>query len=676
MVFTFRPIQALSLTKTLSIKLLARKYTESTLLNLKPLNAKISNYMRNGFIEEAQKLFEEMPQRNTVTWNAMIRGLFQNGCFEKAFCLFDQMPNRDLYSYNTMITVLMHCGNVNGAREVFERMQFRDVVTWNSMIAGYVRNGLVDEAVRLFDRMPSKNVISWNLVVAGLVNCGELDKAEELFGKMSSRDTASWTIMMSALVRAGRIAEAREHFELMPVRDVQAWNTMIAAYIEYGYLEIAEVLFHKIADRDWNSWNEMMNGLLNSQRINDAMRLSNEMPQKCQRSWNLILLGLVRNGFVKEAHAILEKSPFSDVVSQTNMIIGYFGMGEVGTAVELFELMPTRDTTVWNATIFGLGENDHGEDGLKLFIRMKEGRMPVDEATFTSVLTICSNLPTLHLGKQTHSLVIKTGFDCFISVCNAMVTMYARCGNMHSALLEFSSMLNHDVISWNSVICGFAHHGHGKKALEMFKQMRSTNVRPNQITFIGVLSACSHAGLVEQGKYYFHFMKYKCFLEPTSEHYTCIVDLLGRSGLIDEAMKILDQMRTDGVVVPASVWGALLGACRIHKNTEVGEIAGERVLELEPHNSGVYIILVEMYLGKGRKKDAEKMWVRMKERGVKKQPGCSWIEVKNNAHVFLAGDGSHPEFYSLSGVLDLLHMEIEIEILKPNVVSFQDIYAT
>ncbi|KAA8548880.1 hypothetical protein F0562_000564 [Nyssa sinensis] len=582
--------------------------------------------MRNGLVEEAQKLFDEMPQRNTVTWNAMIRGYFQNGQFEKAFFYFNQMPERDIFSHNTMITGLMQCGDVNGAREVFEYMPCKDVVTWNSMVAGYFRNGLVDEAVWVFDRMPLKNVISWNLVMAALVNCG-LDLAEELFKEMGSRDVASWTIMMSGFVRVGRIVEARELFEDMPVRDVQAWNTMIAGYIENGCFEIAEVMFHKMPARNWNSWNEMINGLVNSQRINDAMRLFHEMPQKCERLWKSILLGLIKNGLVKEAHAVLEKNPFSDVVSQTIIIIGYFNIGEVGTAVELFELMPTRDTTAWNATIIGLRENDHGEDGFKLFIRMKEGGLFLDEATFTSALIICSDLPTLHLGEQTHAQVIKMGFNCYTAVCNSTVTMYARCGNMHSALLEFSSMPNHDVISWNSIISGFAHHGQGEKALEMFGQMRSTDVKPNQITFVGVLSACSHAGLVEQGKYYFDFMRYKCFLQPMSEHYTCVVDLLGRFGLIDEAVNFLDQMRADGVEVPASVWGALLGACRIYKNIEVGEIAGESVLELEPYNSGAYMILVEMYMDSGRRKDAEKMWVRMKEMGVKKQPGCSWIEI-------------------------------------------------
>lgn len=687
MLFISRSTQALKLTQNLSLKLTKtlsltnpKFFTQNptttlttTLPNLKPLNSKISSYMRNGLVEEAQKLFDKMPQRNTVTWNAMIRGFFINGRFVEAVGLFDRMPERDIFSYNTVIDGLMQCGDVDGAREIFDGMPFRDIITWNSMVSGYIRNGMIYKAVEVFDEMPLKDVISWNLVVGGLVNCGVLDLAEEYFRRMSARDIVSWTIMISGLASAGRVVEACELFENMPIRDVQAWNAMMVGYIENGHIEIAEDLFWKMPERNFESWNELVSGLVRSKRVADAIKLFMEMPQKCQRMWNSIQLELIRNGLIKEVHAFMEKFPYSDVVSWTNLIVGYFGLGEVGSAIQIFELMPTRDATVWNATIFGLGGNDQAEEGLKLFMRMKESGPSVDKATFTSVLTICSDLPTLQFGKQTHAEVIKSGFNSFISVSNAMVTMYARCGNMPSALLEFSTMSSHDIISWNSIICGFAHHGNGEKALEMFERMRLTDAMPNHITFVGVLSACSHAGLIDQGKNYFDFMKSKCCLQPTIEHYTCIVDLLGRFGLIDEAMNFLDQMRADGVEVPASVWGALLGACRIYKNIEVGKIAGERVLEVEPCNSGVYLILAELFLSGGRREDAEKIWARMKEKGVKKQPGCSWIEVNNSAHIFLSGDSSHPEFNRIHCVLDLIHMELEIKIIESNPASFQQI---
>lgn len=195
----------------------------------------------------------------------------------------------------------------------------------------------------------------------------------------------------------------------------------------------------------------------------------------------------------------------------------------------------------------------------------------------------------------------------------------------------------------------------------MFEKMRISNVKPNQITFVGVLSARGHAGLVEHGKYYFNIMQNEYFLHSRIENYACIVDLLGRFGLINEAINILDQMGELGPEVPASIWGALFGACRMHNNFTIGEIAGNKILELEPSNSGVYMILAEIYLASGRKDKAEKIWVHMKENGVKKQPDCSWIESNDGGQLFLAGDKTHPEFKCISHVINLIYMEIKIE---------------
>ncbi|XP_022760356.1 pentatricopeptide repeat-containing protein At4g02750-like isoform X2 [Durio zibethinus] len=572
---------------------LKNNQTSITTSNLKPQNSKISTFMKHGLIQEAQNLFDKMPQKNVVTWNTIIRGYFLNGFFSKAFALFHEMPERDIFTYNIVISGLMHGHDVEAAREVFEGMVCRDVVSWNAMIGGYFINGMLDEGLKVFEEMPGKDVISWNLVIEGLVKCEKFDLAEDYFKRMSNRDVASWTIMISGLAKAGKMAEACKFFEEMPTKDIRAWNVMLEGYIGIECVDKAEILFQEMPEKDLDSWKLLISGLAASRRLVDALRYFMEMPTKCCKILNSILLGLIRNGLVKEAHAFLEKQPYNNVVSWTNVIVGYFEIGEVGSAIKVFELRPIRDVTLWNVMICGLGETDYGEEGFKFFIRMKESGFSPDEATFTSTLTICSNLPSLDLGKQSHAEVVKSGLNHFTAVSNALVTMYERCGNMHSALLEFFSMPSHDVISWNSVICGFAHHGNAEKALEMFERMRLTDVKPNHVTFIGVLSACSHAGLVDQGKYYFDYMK-------------------------------------DGIKVPASVWGALLGACRIHNNIKVGAIAAERVLEIEPHNSGVYLILAEMYLSCGRSEDAESIRARMEGKGVRKQQGRSWVEANNS----------------------------------------------
>ncbi|CAL1379897.1 unnamed protein product [Linum trigynum] len=572
--------------------------------------------MRGGLVEEAENLFDEMPDRNVVTWNTMINGYFKNGQKEKAFGLLGSIPNPDIYTYNTMISGLVQSGDLFGARKVFDKMDSRDVVTWNSIIAGYVHKGMVDEAMQLFHEMPG----------------------------MRGRDTVSWIVMVSGLAKEGRLVEAHELYEQMPLKDSHASNSMIAAYIRIGELGRAENLFHKAEQKDYDSWRQLINGLVTFGRLRDALSLYLEAPEKCHTTWNLLLLKLMENGAPKPVHALLEKLPYGDIVSWTNIIVGYFRAGEVGAAVSLFYSMRSLDVTLCNVMICGLGENDLKEEGVKLFMMMKESELSPDKATFTSILTICSELPALCLGEQVCAQSIKTALNHTIEVCNAMITMYARCGNMTSALRCFSSMPTHNVISWNSIISGFSHHGLGPQALEMFEEMRFSDVKPNELTFIAVLSACSHAGLVEKGKYYFDYMKDECFLQPTAGHYTCIVDLFGRFGLIDEAMSFIDQMRADGLEVPVSVWGAILGACRVHRNVEVGAVAAENVLAIEPNRSGTYMILAEIYASVGRLNEVERVLTRMKKNGVKKQPGCSWIEMNDGGSVFLSGDKSHLEF--------------------------------
>lgn len=666
---SFHLKQAFGLTQFLSLKPHFKHRNVTTLLDLKPFNSKISNFMRNGLVEDAQEMFDEMPHRNTVTYNAMIRGYFQNGFYEKAASLYKQMPVRDIFSYNTMIFGLMKYGDVEGAEGLFESMKYRDIVTWNSMISGYVDNELVSEAVRVFNAMPLKDVVSRNLLMGGLVKAQEFDKTEELFSGMVMRDVASWTIMVKAFLGAGKIVEARKTFDDMPVKDIGAWNTMIIGYVQNKFIEVAEGLFHKMPEKDGNSWIVMIDGFLGIGRTRDALRIFHDMPQKHEKSWNSIILRFVKNSLVREAHAISEKVPFTGIVTWTNIMIGYFNMGEVENAMKIFLLMPSLDTAVWNVAIFGLGENDQFENGIKLFIKMKEDGVSIDEATFTSFLTICSNMPSLNLGQQIHAEVIKVGIDCFTAAGNAFITMYFRCGNMDSALLVFTSMACHDTISWNSIICGLAHHGNAEKAIEMFEKMKLSSVSPNQITFVGILSACSHAGLVKLGRHYFNVMKNEYSLQPTNEHYTCMVDLLGRFGLIDEAMDVLNELNIDGLEVHASVWGALLGACRMHKNMLLAEIAGEKILDVEPSNSGVYMILAEMFLANGKREKAYNMWIRMKENGVKKQPGCSWIESSIGGKVFLAEDRAHPEFESISCLLNLIYQEMDFRNVNLNVAS-------
>nr|ABK26521.1 unknown [Picea sitchensis] len=279
------------------------------------------------------------------------------------------------------------------------------------------------------------------------------------------------------------------------------------------------------------------------------------------------------------------------------------------------------------------------------------------------ILRACASVAALEQGKQVHADIIKIGFELDVSVSNGLVDMYGKCGRIEDAQEVFSKLLEPDVASWNAMISGLAQHGCGKEAVLLFEQMLQTGVKPNQITFVVVLSGCSHAGLVDEGRNYFDSMTRDHGISPKAEHYSCMVDLFGRAGCLDEALNFINQMPVEP---NASVWGSLLGACRVHGNIELAERAVEQLIELTPENPGTYVLLSNIYAAAGRWDDAGKVRKMMKDRSVKKEPGCSWIEVQNKVHPFIVGDSSHPQIEEIYETLETLTLQMKAAGYIPN----------
>ncbi|KAG2598795.1 hypothetical protein PVAP13_5KG395100 [Panicum virgatum] len=257
---------------------------------------------------------------------------------------------------------------------------------------------------------------------------------------------------------------------------------------------------------------------------------------------------------------------------------------------------------------------------------------------------------------QLHSRLIKAGYGVGCFVGNALLAMYFKCGNMEEAHNAFEEMEERDVVSWNTMIAGYARHGFGKEALEVFDTMRKTSTKPDDITLVGVLAACSHSGLIEKGVSYFYSMHHDFGVTAKPEHYTCMIDLLGRAGRLDEAVSLMKDMPFEP---DSTMWGALLGASRIHRNSELGRSAAEKIFELEPENAGMYVLLSNIYASSGKWRDVDKMRAMMYERGVKKVPGFSWIEVQNKVHTFSVGDCVHPEKEDIYAFLEDLDMRMK-----------------
>lgn len=295
---------------------------------------------------------------------------------------------------------------------------------------------------------------------------------------------------------------------------------------------------------------------------------------------------------------------------------------------------------------------------MNLFSQMIKTGMQPDDFSFVSVFTACSNLASLEEGRQAYALVIKYGFESVMSVCNALVTMYSKCGGIIESELAFEQISHPDLVSWNTIIAAFAQHGLHDKALAYFDRMVAVRVEPNGITFLSLLSACCHAGKVDESMNLFNSMIHSYNISPRSEHYACLVHIMSRAGQLQRACKIIKEMPFEA---DRGIWGALLAACSVHLNVEMGELAAKRILHLDPCNSGAYVMLSNIYAATGKWKDVNRVRVLMKDQGVKKQRACSWVQIGNKIHCFLGGDAFHPNISDIHIALRRINLHMRVQ---------------
>ncbi|XP_028769925.1 pentatricopeptide repeat-containing protein At5g48910-like [Neltuma alba] len=399
-------------------------------------------------------------------------------------------------------------------------------------------------------------------------------------------------------------------------------NSLVDLYFKVGRLGIAQVLFDKMIYRDIVSWNTLLSGYCLSGNINQARWIFDGMGEKTMVSWS-------------------------------TMISGYAKMGKLYEARQLFDKMPERNVVSWNAMISGYAQNEKYSDAIELFHQMQQqSNLVPNDVTLVSVLSACAQLGALDLGKWIDRFIKRNKIKLSLFLGNSLADMYAKCGCIGDARHVFDSMQEKDVTSWTIIITGLAMHGHANEAFICFREMIENGLRPSDITFMGLLTACTHAGLVDEGLDYFHMMDQVYGIAPKIEHYGCVVDLLSRTGRLEKAESLVISMPIEPNVL---VWGALLGGCRKYRDAERGVRVAQRILELAPDHSGSYVYLANIYASKGRLDDAAKCRLRMRDKGVIKTPGCSWIEVDNTVHEFFMGDLiSHPQ----SEKIDLMIREL------------------
>lgn len=373
-------------------------------------------------------------------------------------------------------------------------------------------------------------------------------------------------------------------------------------------------------------------------RLGDARRVFDESGELDVVSWNSIIDGCVRNGEVLNALDLFERMPERNVVSWNSLIGGFVQCGRVEDARMLFDEMPVRNIASWVVMISGCSQNGLAKEAMELFQEMQLLGQELNAAVLVSVLSACSQLGALSNGIWIHTYIQRDSVKMDTLLSAALVDMYAKCGSVDLAMQAFDSCLEKDVFVYTAAIHGLAINGHGKEALQVFEHMKSKSIRPDSICFMAVLCACSHMGLVEKGIYYFNSMVKVHGIEVELDHYACMVDLLGRAGLLEEAQRFITSMpiKPDNVI-----WGALLGACRIHNNAEMAKKIGNFLIESDHGHDGRYVLLSNIYMESSKGDDAEEVRKTMKRRRIKRVPGSSSIEVNGIVHEFVAGDRSH-----------------------------------
>lgn len=524
----------------------------------------------------------------------------------------------------------------------------------------------VQRAVLLFAGLEEPDAFICNTIIRAYVNLNDPYTAlgfyyEHMVHKCVPPNHYTFPLLVKVCSDIGSIGEGEKiHARVLKFGfefDLFVQNSLIHMYSVCGKIGDARVVFDVCSIPDVVTWNSMIDGYVKNGEIGAARDLFEEMPERDLFSWNSMIAGYVGNGEIKTAEDLFNMMPFRDIVSWNSMIDGYAQIRNMKVASELFNRMPYRNVVSWNIILaLNVRIRDY-EECLRMFDRMM-GEIFPNEATLVSVLTACAHLGRLDIGEWVHSYIKNNrAIEPDVLLSTALLTMYAKCGAMDLARDVFDKMPKRSVVSWNSMIMGYGMHGQADKAVGMFLDMEKRGPVPNDATFVSVLSACAHSGMVLEGWWCFGLMMQVYKIEPKVEHYGCMVDLLGRAGLMEDSEELIRKMPMEGA---SALWGALLSACRTHSNSELAEIVAKRLIELEPRDVGAYLLLSNIYAAEGKWDDVEIVRQMMKERGLTKRTGFSQVHIEDfGARSFVENSSMHRKsmMYSI-----LSHMAAHIKL--------------
>ncbi|KAL5808354.1 hypothetical protein ACOSQ3_029045 [Xanthoceras sorbifolium] len=632
------------------------------------------------------KVFDTMRRRNVIAWNTLVswyvkterhteavmqfRKMIRMGTRPTAVSFVNVFPAlsslqdcmnanvlygflvklgseyvNDLFVVSSAIFMYAELGQVDLARMIFDRCLVRNTEVWNTMIGGYVQNNFPIEAIKLFlQAMLLDEVVldyvSFLSALSAVSQLQQLDLARQLHAYIIKNLATLPVIVVNAVIvmysRCNCIHTSFKVFDKMLERDVVSWNTMISAFVQNGLDDEGLMLVYEMQKQQFKIDSVTVTALLSA-----ASNLKNQ-------------------DFGKQTHAYLLRHGFQFEGMESYLIDIYAKSGLIRMSQTIFEKSHTedRDQVTWNAMISGYTQNGLVEESFTAFRQMLELNVTPNVVTIASVLPACHPMGNIELGKQLHGFSIRHLLDHNVFVGTALVDMYSKSGVINYAENVFVITHEKNSVTYTAMILGYGQHGMGERALSLFHSMQMFGVEPDAITFVAVLSACSYAGLVDEGLQIFDLMEREYNIQPSTEHYCCVADMLGRVGKVSEAYEFVKELGEKGNVL--EIWGSLLGACRLHGQSELAEVVAKKMLEMDTRNmTGYQVLLSNIYADEGKWENVDKVRKEMRERGLRKEIGCSWIEIGGHMNCFMSKDEEHPHSDEVYEMLEGLAMEMK-----------------
>ncbi|KAL9239439.1 hypothetical protein vseg_013761 [Gypsophila vaccaria] len=649
-------------------------------------NALVMMYGKFGLVSNAFRVFEGLSGRNVVSWNSIIRVCHENRLCTKGFGLFVRMledEERFLPDVVTVVTLLPVCADemdVEMGRMIHgfavKSGLSNDVTVNNALIDMYAKCVCPVAARMLFERSKSRNTVSWNSVIRSFSREGDDPTTFDLLRKMQME---RGDVTLNEVTILNVLPAFRKTSQLLTLKDLHGYsirhglifrgefvaNAFIVAYAKCESLTSGYSIFRGMETKTVNSWNAVIDGYAQYGDPRKAIDLYLEMKSLglhpdlfCLNSLILACSELKLFSSGKEIHGFvlrneLDRDPFISV----SLLSLYVRCDESLYARSLFDRIENKNSVSWNAMISGYSQMGSPVEAVDAFRQMGLKQFQPDEITLTSVLAACSLLSCLRLGKELHGFILRNdrSEDMFIS--SSIIDMYAKCGSLEVSrrLFDRLTLAERDLASWNVMISGYGYHGAGNEALVLFEQMKRTGIKPDHVTFIGVLVACSHGGLVEEGIKFLNDMDSLYGVEPKLEHYACVVDMLARAGRLHDAFKIVENMPMEA---DAKIWSCLVSSSRIHGNLVLGKKAAIKLLELDSNRAENYVLASNLLAQSGKWDDVRYLRAEMRKKNLQKDAGCSWIESGGKIYNFVVGDHKLPELRNLREIWDGLEKKI------------------